>query len=140
MEQTSREAYTKIKASGLLSTRRFQVYEVLSLNGPMTGGEIWGLYLKDQDIQIDSVRPRLAELERLGVIKKIDDQPCSVTGMTCAVWTVTEDLPKELDKEMTNKQKIAFLKATAQIAAEELRKHGFTELANEVEQNLQVVK
>lgn len=37
---TSREAYNKIKEMGLLSQRRWEVYDILYSHGPMTGGEI----------------------------------------------------------------------------------------------------
>jgi len=100
---TSRFAYHTIKTNGLLSRRRFQVYQALYLNGGMTQGEAHAWIKKQGNkVQAQSLSPRYAELERLGVVWPSYTRPCRITGHKCIVWTVTNRLPKE-DKTIPKK-------------------------------------
>lgn len=96
--QTSIEAFHEIKANGLLSERRFQVYECLFESGPLTQNECHQLISSDNMITKQSIGPRFAELERVGVITEVGKRVCSVTGKNCIIWDVTKKLPLKLDK------------------------------------------
>lgn len=87
---TSEEAYRAIKENGLLSCRRFQAYDALYRFGPLTAAECWR---HCPGTQIDSIRPRMAELRRLGVVRETGRTKCSMTGMTVILWDVTSSLP-----------------------------------------------
>ena len=60
---TSREVYDQVKAEGLLSTRRFEVYDILFHHGPLTCGEVAErLKAKHEgNLREHSVSPRFAE-------------------------------------------------------------------------------
>lgn len=96
--RTSAEAYYEIKANGLLSKRRFEVYEELYLGGPGTQTEvvhrIWakrahGLRRPGQP----SFTPRFRELLKRGVIVEVCERPCKITGRNCIEWETTTNLP-----------------------------------------------
>jgi len=123
--RTSVAAYTKIKDQGLLSTRRFQAYEALYHHGPLTAAECWK---KCPGAQIDSIRPRMAELRDLGVIVEVGEKECSVTGMRAILWDVTEALPKKLDKKPSTTAEIKRLL----IAARDLLKWSATNIRTQV--------
>lgn len=95
--ETSAEAYQLIKNNGLLSRRRFQVYDALYHYGPMTTGEIWRR-LSPSGAQLNSISPRTAELKDRGVIRTIGERKCSVTGMNVLLWDVTRCLPCDVVK------------------------------------------
>jgi hypothetical protein len=99
MRETSIEAYRTIQENGLLSERRWQVYNTLFLNGPLTTGEIWKYYFSvHTKIPQNSINPRLSELSRLGVIRAVGTKKCTVTGHTCTIWDVTANLPVKSEK------------------------------------------
>ena len=85
IRETSIEAYNEIKENGLLSKRRFQVYETLYNNGPLTTGEIWYIYFRDQGISQNSINPRLSELVSLGVVSEVGKRSCKITGRNVLV-------------------------------------------------------
>lgn len=99
--QTSKAAYDAIKAQGLLSERRFEVYDVLYHHGPLTQVEVWKkIAATNPNVQQHSVTPRFAEMVRLGVIREVTDtdgrflkRKCTVTDRTCMTWDVTSSLP-----------------------------------------------
>lgn len=95
--RTSVEAFHAIESQGLLSKRRFEVYKTLFHHGPLTAGET-AKRLESTGAQIDSIRPRFAELKRAGVIVECGVRMCNVTGMRCMVWDVTEHLPAKPPK------------------------------------------
>ena len=96
VRDTSIEAYNKIKADGLLSRLRFDVYDIIFHHGPMTQGECWRDYFNHAR-QRHSVAPRFAELKRHRVIREVGNRPCGVTGMTAILWDVTSNLPEKLE-------------------------------------------
>lgn len=123
---TSLEVYRKIREGGLLSERRLQVYEVLFHHGPITAGEVWYFHLQDR-AQIDSVRPRMAELEELGVIESCGERKCSYTGNVCLMWRTTGKLPGERAKRKTSSQKIKTLSEALDCCVTILQKLGVEE-------------
>jgi len=100
--KTSIEAYHEIKESGLLSKRRFEVYEALFYYGPMTQVET-GVKLHLEKMH-SSISPRFAELRDRGVIEEIGEKYCSVTGMHVILWDVTDSLPAPLPKPKSKKE------------------------------------
>jgi len=109
IRKTSRIAYKQIQEQGLLSQRRFEVYEALFYHGPLTANEarehIGG------HVPLNSVSPRMAELKDRGVVVEVGEKICSVTGKKAILWDVTDSLPVEPPKRETSKEKIAKLEA-----------------------------
>lgn len=117
--QTSIETYNKIKSSGLLSNRRFEVYDMLYHSGPMTANDLVRLQKeKNPNANQTGWNARFSELEKMGVIKAIGTKKDSISGNECVVWETTNELPAKLpkvDKKALKKQlvdKIASLGAT----------------------------
>lgn len=103
IRETSVEAYNKIKENGLLSKRRWQVYDVLFHNGPATAMELRNRFPKGT---VDSqIRARLNELRDLGVVHEKSERECRVTGMRVIEWEVTDRLPVKFDKPHREKCK-----------------------------------
>jgi len=106
VRETSVEAYHQIRDNGLLSARRFQVYDELFQNGPLTANEVVRKYQQtNPNIKDASLNGRFSELERLGVIRdtgelKID----AISGHHCILWDVTSNLPVKPKKELSRKE------------------------------------
>lgn len=90
--QTSIEAYNEIKDNGLLSKRRFEVYDVLFNQGPLTCRQVWGCF--PHGTSTGSISPRLNELLDEGVVREIGTTVDPATNMTAILWDVTSDLPR----------------------------------------------
>lgn len=91
VRRTSIDAYYQIRDEGLLSKRRFQVYEVIVNHGPINANQIHQEHLSG--LPQRSVTPRLIELMRLGVIAETHTGPCPITGHSSNFYVATEDLP-----------------------------------------------
>ena len=106
IRQTSTEAYHAIRDQGLLSQRRFEVYETLVMYGPATAGEmVAAARARGIEALRHSLIPRLAELKTLGVIKEVGERPCKRSGHNCVVWDVTPNLPVYPDETKNKKGK-----------------------------------
>jgi hypothetical protein len=92
--QTSKEAYEKIKANGLLSKKRFEVYSWLFLYGPATSGEV----AHGVGGVRNNVASRMNELHQRGVVRESGTRKCKVSGQNTILWEVTESLPTEPEK------------------------------------------
>lgn len=95
IRQTSIDVYHQIQAEGLLSRRRFETYECLFNNGPLTAMETGR---RIDGVLDHSISPRFAELKRLGVIQEVGEKLCSITGRNVLLWDVTDRLPLKLEK------------------------------------------
>lgn len=99
--QTSIETYHKIKEEGLLSQRRWQIYDILFHNGPMTAGEIFDYGLR-KFIWSRAVKggicARLTELRQLGVAVELEPRECKVSGQVTILWELNNKLPVKWDK------------------------------------------
>lgn len=102
--RTSIETYRQIEAEGLLSKRRFQVYDVLFHHGPLTAGEIYHYHLKYKGIPLNSVSPRTAELLRAGCVYEAEERRCRATGRMCIAWDVNEKLPEKLKSKKAREE------------------------------------
>lgn len=96
VRETSIEAYHKIRDDGLLSERRWQVYDVLTEHGPMTGNQSI-LKFKEKyphiGINTGAIMTRLSELRDRGVVKELGEVKCPISGHQVILWDVTKDLP-----------------------------------------------
>jgi hypothetical protein len=107
MRKTSLESYRTIRESGVLSQRRFQVYEILYENGPMTGSEaalrfksLYGLRTPNQA----NIVTRLGELRDMGIAEEVRTRTCSVTGMNVIEWDVTSNLPVSMKRKVKRRR------------------------------------
>ncbi len=108
IRETSIEAYNKIKADGLLSERRWQVYDILFQFGPATGNELLIQFRKKYGTLYGNspvVTSRLGELREMGVAQELRERQCSVTGHQAIEWDVTDRLPVKFEKEKKHKCK-----------------------------------
>lgn len=102
IRQTSIQAYNDIKFNGLLSKRRWQVYDILFKEGALTGSELAVKFKKQYGVFAPSntnVVTRLGELRDLGVAYEVKTTICSVTGMKVILWDVTSNLPLSMPKK-----------------------------------------
>lgn len=105
VRQTSIETYRQIKAEGLLSDRRFEVYATVFKHGPMTAGQasmqlsgkgrMWG----------GNIHARLNELKDFGVMRELGTTICPVTQRQVILWDVTSRLPVKSEKPKRTKCK-----------------------------------
>jgi hypothetical protein len=100
--QTSIDCFNQIKAQGLLSKRRFEVYEKLLTIAPCTASELQ----KSMDYNNGGrdCMKRLSELRDLGTIYEKRERKCNVTGKVVIEWDLTDKLPIKPTKLITAKQ------------------------------------
>jgi poly-gamma-glutamate capsule biosynthesis protein CapA/YwtB (metallophosphatase superfamily) len=79
---TSSVAYHQSKKKRITISQLVVSY--IASNPDETAGEIASVIA----YQIDSVRPRFAELERQGIIKKTGERICEVTNHVCHTWAL----------------------------------------------------
>ena len=104
--QTSIDCFNEIKANGLLSKTRLQVYLAILKNAPCSSGEAFAT-MTTKENQISQSRARFTELRRLGVIYEKGIRKCRVTGRNVIEWDLTDRLPINFKKNYkTKKQKI----------------------------------
>lgn len=98
VRETSIAVYRQIEAEGLLSKRRWEVYDTIFKHGPMSIGMVCEILSK---LKIDSrsISPRFAELKEMGVIKEVYEGTCQATGRQVIFVDVTSKLPVKLNKE-----------------------------------------
>ena len=105
IRDTSIEAYNEIRNSGLLSEKRLEVYDVLYNKGPLTGGQVSRIVRGSRPSVSETIRNRITELNRLGVVKEVGTISCPVTGRRSILWDVTRNLPyKNVEIKKTKKQ------------------------------------
>ena len=103
--QTSIDCYNQIKANGLLSKRRFEVYEALLSSAPCTSSE--AIRNAKTTFGVFGVSSRFTELRDLGVIYEVRTRECTVTGRNVIEWDLTDRLPLNVKKSnKTKKNKI----------------------------------
>lgn len=99
VRKTSIDTYRKIEAEGLLSKRRWQVYQVLFGKEPMTGGEV-SLAFKEKFLgrfqPNTNIITRLGELRDSGVAEEVGRRVCSVSGETVILWALNDNLPNKI--------------------------------------------
>jgi predicted transcriptional regulator len=95
IRSTSIEVYNQIEREGLLSRKRFEVYQKLFHSGPLTQSETTVKLNGKQT----TVTPRFAELESLGAIHPVGEKICGVTGRKVLLWDVTDRVPMKFEKQ-----------------------------------------
>lgn len=95
--KTSIEAYNTIKQNGLLSQRRFEVYDFVFHNGPVTAKQVWKTI--NPNVATGGITTRLSELRDLGLIDEVGLRIDETTGMNVTLWDVTGKLPIKPEKK-----------------------------------------
>ena len=111
--ETSIETYNQIKAEGLLSERRLQVYEILYEHGPMTGSQVSKIFHQKHTgtTLSETVRNRITELIERGVVKEMPETViCPFSKRRVLQFDVTSGLPTEPQKQITRKERIISVK------------------------------
>jgi hypothetical protein len=101
MRKTSLEAYATIRDNGLLSKRRFEVYEYLYQYGPLTIADLCARFQKHH--YNGSFAGRISELAEMGVIEAVGEKVNDYSGMKAILWDVTDALPRKLDHKQKRK-------------------------------------
>lgn len=83
-KQTSKAAHEQTAGSNSLSERQQVTLDILRAQGPLTGNEI------SKQAGISGLWKRCSELKKLGLIEEGPPRICSVTGMRCATWHMTD--------------------------------------------------
>jgi hypothetical protein len=98
--QTSAEAYRKIKEDGLLSLRKWQVYDILYRFGPLTSTEVIQKYREIYGPIAESggMTTRCAELVHVGAAQEVGEKKNNQTGMMNILFDVTNQIPIKLEK------------------------------------------
>ena len=108
IRQTSIDCYNQIKESGLLSSRKMEVYEILFRHGPMTANEI----VRKAKVSYPNTNPssfhaRLSELKKCNAIIEVGEKRDVFSGKSCYVWDLTDRIPvKESRKTKTKKDRV----------------------------------
>ena len=103
--QTSIDCYNEIRANGLLSKRRFEVYEALLSSAPCTSSE--AIRNAKTTFGVFGVSSRFTELRDLGVIHEVRTRECRVTGRNVIEWDLTDRLPVNIkNPNKTKKQRL----------------------------------
>ena len=100
--QTSIEAYKQIRESGLLSRRKFEVYEYVFHHGPVTARqavkELCKIRGEGVAIAFGSYATRFSELRNHGVLQEVGETVDLETKQTVILWDVTRELPRKPKK------------------------------------------
>ncbi len=111
IRETSIETYHHIKENGLLSQRRFEVYEILFHNGPLTAHEVVKIARhKYPEANQTGFNARLSELETMGVVQRVGSKINPVSGQKNHLWDVTVRLPEKI--KTRPKQQCLFCQGT----------------------------
>lgn len=104
--QTSVDAYNKLKASGDLSLRRWQVYEVVYQYGPMTSAMAHQQLVHESRVgKIAQTRARFTELLDMGVLQEMGTTICPITGHRVILWDCTSaDTVKPLPRKQSSRE------------------------------------
>ena len=121
IRETSIEAYKKIKESGLLSKRRWEVYDIVCRYGEVTGSQVVKHFLEEigGNVHGGSINGRLSELRDRGVIRETKEAPCPITGHVVIFWESTGRLPVQMEKPKRHKCK--FCKGSGYIMEQQIR-------------------
>ncbi len=118
--ETSIEAYHRVKETGILSSLRLKVFEILCFHGPMTANEM--RQFGDPNANSGVYSTRLSELREMKIVRESPKRPCKTTGYNAIVWDViTEGIPIKFENTNGTSQK----EKMAQIRKEICTARGF---------------
>jgi len=112
MRETSLETFKMIKESGLLSKRRWQVYEFIFNNGPCSARDVHKALTKSKGANSSTFMSRVTELKEMGALKEVGIRKDSETNQKVTVWDVTKEIPEKFKIKMPKDQQIKILKST----------------------------
>lgn len=118
--QTSIDCYNKIKENGLLSKRRFEVYEAIFKNAPCTTNEA----MKGHFSGSHGIGSRTSELRDLGVIYEKGTRECKVTGIVVIEWDLTDNLPDNTLLKKTKNTKPSNFKKSIKFIIDDMNRKG----------------
>jgi hypothetical protein len=98
VRQTSIDCYNQIKAEGLLSKTRLEIYKELLNESCVTAKEL------EVKMNYTYAHQRLSEMRELGVIYEKGSRVCRITGRQSIVWDLTDSLPKDVSNKPSRKQ------------------------------------
>lgn len=119
IRKTSIETYKAIKESGALSNKKMMVYEYLYNNGPLTGGELQ-VALGGSGVS-ESIRNRITELVRAGVVYEVKETICPITGRKVMLFDVTNKMPEKYENPKTKSEIINELRQDNEILSLEIK-------------------
>jgi DNA-binding transcriptional regulator YhcF (GntR family) len=108
-QRTSIETYYEIKNSGLLSEKRWKVYDIFyQMNRPLTGAEVSQIYKANypSSQHSETIRNRITELKEMGLLAEFEIVDCTFTGRRVYTFVTTNNLPEKLEKKETLNQKL----------------------------------
>jgi DNA-binding transcriptional regulator YhcF (GntR family) len=108
-QRTSIETYYEIKNSGLLSEKRWKVYDIFyQMNRPLTGAEVSQIYKANypSSQHSETIRNRITELKEMGLLAEFEMVDCTFTGRKVYTFVTTNNLPEKLEKKETLNQKL----------------------------------
>jgi Fe2+ or Zn2+ uptake regulation protein len=108
-QRTSIETYYEIKNSGLLSEKRWKVYDIFyQMNRPLTGAEVSQIYKANypSSQHSETIRNRITELKEMGLLAEFEIVDCTFTGRKVYTFITTNNLPEKLEKKETLNQKL----------------------------------
>ena len=103
---TSIDVYNKIQKEGLLSKKRWEIYQVLYAYGVQTSAEVVNKVNSNKNNvnPLSQSRARFTELRDMGVVEEMGTKLCSITGNNVIAWRVTNNLPTVIIKETKAKK------------------------------------
>lgn len=96
VQQTSKDAYFEIRDNGLLSQRRWEVYDFVYHYGPTTIRKTWKAL--GPHLTTGTYSTRFSELKNMGVLQEVGTEYDTETGMTVILWNVTDGLPIKIER------------------------------------------
>lgn len=107
--RTSAQTFAEIKASGLLSNRRMQVYQILYHHGAMTGAQVAQVFKSKYGPtgHSENIRNRLTELRDMGCVVETGVVTCPISGRNVLQWQTNDEMPQKPPRKKTKKQKEA---------------------------------
>jgi len=108
-QRTSIETYYEIKNSGLLSEKRWKVYDIFYQNNrPLTGAEVSQIYKANypSSQHSETIRNRITELKEMGLLLESGVVNCQFTGRSVMSFMTTNNLPEKLEKKETLNEKL----------------------------------
>lgn len=97
VRRTSIDAYREIERNGLLSRRRWEVYEILYHHGPLTANGVANFFPATHNAHGSNVHARINELIEHGCVCELGKKE-ETTGMLNYVYDVTDDLPRKIGR------------------------------------------
>jgi hypothetical protein len=117
-DPNSIRTWRRIQGDGRVTAARQRTFEALCRRGPCTAQELV-MFSRYQHAE-----KRLSELERQGLVIRLESTTCSITGETAATWDVIEDAtPIPLEKPtLATAQRIAALEEAVAELSERLER------------------